>query len=959
METLSRLVIRYRWILLPAMLIATVGFAYQTRRLTSDYDYEAWLPDGDEVAELIRQVDAEFSATMVLFAILDFGERGVFHPESLGLVQRITGALEGTEGLFDVTSLLNVIDIRRIEDGISVGNLIREIPRTDGEMKALEAYVLGREQYVNTVVSANGRFTVLIVRLASAYDELKVAHTVMERVKALAGDQPCYFGGDPAVAQAISEYSNRDFRNLVPAMVALMILVLGFGLRRVLGVILPLSFVLICLAWTFGLKAILGYPLNMLSPCLAVMLIAIGSDYAVHIYNHFLRRRDIVLAMSEITLPVAMSALTTVMGLLTFAVTGIPNLTYFGIEMAIGLSSACLVSLILLPICIHLFRAKPGPPEMDNLEKEHIYYRVLFALGARVHRHAVLIVVVSGILMAIMGVGVARISTNVDFVELLPKGSSPRRGNAILEEHFGGMYANTIYFQGDLSDPDVLARQLYLENFLRSDPLLSSFNSLNGYIAEENWLFSGAYAVPESRAGVANLWLLLENEEMMDMIVSPGRDTGLVTSFIRESATGELKGVSRRIRAFLDREVSDTVVRVDPERLTPDGAESLAHLRLREAARQLAWLATHYDGEERPDPAPLYDRLQEVFPAAAGATGFPAVTAGMRRYLEEEALEVLPADLVDALVVQASDHREEWTAAAFRSDLAGRMTDSGAVDAETAALIVEGMLARAEGSRRLERAGLLWQSLRTLLPATAGKDKHLEKRARGVLWTLLSPYPVFFAKQVEDVPEIQRGVIDVQEVRIRQAGFPEIIARLEGVLFDSQYVSLALASLAVFVLVSVTQLSVRRGLASLLSVLVPLEFVLGMMGWFGIPLDFGTVLNGALIVGLGIDGSIHFLHAYHRLRREGTDRRLALQVTMGHVGTAVLTANATTSAGFLILLFGHTSAVRNFAFTAGMAIVLVTISILTFLPALIVLLGLDRKSAGPPGLPSPQPVERT
>ena len=210
------------------------------------------------------------------------------------------------------------------------------------------------------------------------------------------------------------------------------------------------------------------------------------------------------------------------------------------------------------------------------------------------------------------------------------------------------------------------------------------------------------------------------------------------------------------------------------------------------------------------------------------------------------------------------------------------------------------------------------------------------------MWILLGARPVFFAKQVDGIPEINRGVVEAREVQIRQAGFPEIIARLESVLLHSQYLSLLLASGAVFLLVSVTQLSLRRGLASLLSVLVPLELVLGIMGWFGIPLDFGTVLNGALVIGLGIDGSIHFLHYYHRLREEKIDRKQALQSTMGHVGRAVVTANATTSAGFLILLFANTSAVRNFALTSGIAILLVTVSILTFLPALVVLLGLDK-----------------
>ncbi len=941
MKTFSQLVIRYRWILLLVMAAITAGLGYEIRNTTSNYEYESWLPEGDDVAELVKEVDKEFSATMVMFVILDFGDPGVFHPASLVLVERITSELEDMEGLSDVTSLINVVDIRKIEDGVSVGDLIREIPRTDAGMQALKEYVLGREQYAGTIVSENARFSTLIIHIDAASDELKVAEEVIERVKGQVGDLPCFFGGDPAVALSMREYTNQDLRGLVPVMLGVMVMVLGFGLRRVLGVVLPLSFVMICIVWTFGLKALLGFPFNMLSPSVAIMLIAIGSDYAVHIYNHFLKRRDIVLAMSEITPPVTMSALTTMIGLLTFSVTGIPNLTGFGIELAIGLGSACLLSVILLPICIYLLKAKPGPVEAETEVSRHIISRVLSSFGDRVYRHSGLILVLICVSMAIMGLGITRISTSVDFVKLLPEESLPRQGNKILEEHFGGMYANTIYFKGDLGDPAVLARQLYLENYLRSEIKLCGFNSLNGYIAEENWLFSGVFAVPETREGVSGLWLLLESEEMMEMIVSPERERGLITSVIKGTDTGEIKKVSQKIKAFFDEELSDTVVEVDPARLSPAAAVALREYRVRDAARQLGWLAVRYGGKDRVDPPVLASRLQEVLPGVEKETASPSVLQEARHYLREETVEVLPGDLVDALMREVRGRGEVLDDPEARQGMEQRIVDAGVMDAGDAQLTVEGLAVRWKSALRIQRTDRLWETVRDLLPEDLWRNEHYEKRARGVLWSLLGARPVFFAKQLAEIPEIGPGVVGVREVRVYQSGFPEVFARLEAVLMHSQYVSLFLASLAVFGLVSLTQLSLRRGLASLLSVLVPMELVLGVMGWFGIPLDFGTVLNGALVVGLGIDGSIHFLHYYHHLRgEEGVERKAALQATMGHVGKAVVTANATTCSGFMILLFAHTSAVRNFAFTAGLAIVLVTVSILTFLPALVVLLGL-------------------
>ena len=129
--------------------------------------------------------------------------------------------------------------------------------------------------------------------------------------------------------------------------------------------------------------------------------------------------------------------------------------------------------------------------------------------------------------------------------------------------------------------------------------------------------------------------------------------------------------------------------------------------------------------------------------------------------------------------------------------------------------------------------------------------------------------------------------------------------------------------------------SFQRGIISLLSVLVPLGFILGVMGWGHIPLDFGTVLLGALIIGLGVDGSIHFLHYHHSLQLQGIKGEAALRGTMSHVGKAIIIANTTTCCGFLVLIFSKTTALKNFALVNGLAIFLVTLAIITFLPALI------------------------
>jgi predicted RND superfamily exporter protein len=152
MTSFAKWVVRLRWVILLLVLLITIGFVSATKHLTVNNDYDSWLPSNDRVTELYRLVDDQFGANALVFAVLDFTEKGTFDPESLALVQRMTDALEAIDELFNVSSLTNIVDIRKTEYGVEVGDLIPEIPQSSAELAELEAYVLSKEMYVNTLI---------------------------------------------------------------------------------------------------------------------------------------------------------------------------------------------------------------------------------------------------------------------------------------------------------------------------------------------------------------------------------------------------------------------------------------------------------------------------------------------------------------------------------------------------------------------------------------------------------------------------------------------------------------------------------------------------------------------------------------------------------------------------------------------------------------------------------------
>ncbi|HOO45653.1 MAG TPA: MMPL family transporter, partial [Deltaproteobacteria bacterium] len=418
---------------------------------------------------------------------------------------------------------------------------------------------------------------------------------------------------------------------------------------------------------------------------------------------------------------------------------------------------------------------------------------------------------------------------------------------------------------------------------------------------------------------------------------------GLVNSVVKESSTGKMRYLAGRLEAFMENNVSDEAVTVDPERLTQQGRIALEKARLARASSQLSWLSQFYDSEHAIDQAVFQDRLSKGSAVISRHLDIDPVWGEARRYLEEETIEILPGNLIEDMLSYIRKEGNIQRMPSERDMLSEMIVNAGVMGLTDAQVTVEGLMKRIDSSLRLEKVKALAHAYGDLLSPVLAGSKDFVKRSDGVLWEYLSARPTFFSRQVSSIEGIENAVSEVASLEIDQAGMPETIRVVHRLLLSSQLQSLVLASIIVLALVSLTQRSLRRGTISLLSVLVPLEFILGFMGLNNIPLDLGTVLCGALIIGLGIDGSIHFLHYYHEVQKKGIVGKRALELTMGHVGRAVITANATTFCGFVVLLLSQTTAVRNFSLVNSLAILLVTISIITFLPALITVLHMDRQ----------------
>lgn len=111
-------------------------------------------------------------------------------------------------------------------------------------------------------------------------------------------------------------------------------------------------------------------------------------------------------------------------------------------------------------------------------------------------------------------------------------------------------------------------------------------------------------------------------------------------------------------------------------------------------------------------------------------------------------------------------------------------------------------------------------------------------------------------------------------------------------------------------------------------------WVFGAMGWLGLPVTAFNLAVAPLLLGVGIDMSIHMLVAF-QAARQGRDDATAFRAASRRAGFAMLLATATTVVGLAVLALAPSPLIGRMALLGAFAIATVYGLSVTLLPALV------------------------
>lgn len=132
-------------------------------------------------------------------------------------------------------------------------------------------------------------------------------------------------------------------------------------------------------------------------------------------------------------------------------------------------------------------------------------------------------------------------------------------------------------------------------------------------------------------------------------------------------------------------------------------------------------------------------------------------------------------------------------------------------------------------------------------------------------------------------------------------GFFVLLSQLVERMLADQWLTFLLAATGIFLLLSVGFRSPVVGGITLIPNLLPIAVVLGLLGWFGNPINMGTAMIAAVSLGLSVDSSIHYTTAFRRRLRTDGAIHAALETAHQTAGRAMIFSTLALVVGFLSL----------------------------------------------------------
>ncbi len=513
-------IIRYRWLIISFCIAAGVSSGLLIPFSKSDPEIRNYVPEKMNSRIETNKIEEEFGVQDMVMIL--FNDSAILTPENLIRVRDVDRSVSRLSGVSGRISLFTVKNIKSQHGMLIVNPLLKRVPADTIGIRSLKEDIIKSRFACDIVISSDFRTAAITATISNSVPESETLAEIDSVIASHPGKAQILTGGLPYIRQHIMKDVRKDALVLVPASLLIMLLILKISLRSWKSVFMPFTVVILSTAICMGIIPLLGWRLSIISLLVPVILVGVANNYGIYLEARYqeIRKakksapkaeiiRDI---LGSLKMPILFSGLTTIAGILGLLTHSIIPAKQVGVLAATGVTSALVMSLLLIPALIYI-RNDSSTAQPAEKKNSGIFQRDLDKLAEVIIRHPGRIIIVFTVLTFLISTGIMLLETETNQENLFPKKSPVRMASSIINEKFGGSQTVSVMISGDIKDPAIMNGIDNITSELEIEEGVGAVFSISLAVREMSKAIytpgeDGYDRIPKSKEGIAQMFEL-------------------------------------------------------------------------------------------------------------------------------------------------------------------------------------------------------------------------------------------------------------------------------------------------------------------------------------------------------------------------------------------------------------------------------------------------------------------
>ena len=520
-------VLRWRWLVVAAMVLIMLALAAGGRFVTVTNDYRILFADDNPQLLAFNSLEDTYTASDRALIAIAPQNGSVFTREALDAIEDLTESAWLAPYSSRVDSLTNYSHSESFEDDLIVAPLVEDaLSISDADLARIEAVALGAIDIVGRLVSRDGHVGGVAITfiLPENHDVGVVEITdyldrLITEARAKHPGMDFYLTGDVVMNRAFADTTKEDLETLAPIVFLIIVIATIFLLRSIFGTVAIVIMLMFAIISTMGLIGWAGEVLSPTNSGIPIIVMVIAVAHSVHIVTTALssmnqgldKHAAIAESIRLNAYPVFLTSLTTAIGFLSLNASDSPPFHVLGNFVAFGVLCTFVYSMTLLPALLSIL-----PLRARLLQSEQPAFLERFAEFVITRRNFLLWFVTLFAIVLISGIPRNELSDN--WTKSFDERYEFRRDTDFIIENLTGMesleYSLSAGREGGITNPEYLREVDAFAEWYRGQPEVTYVQAFPDIMKRLNKNMHGDdptfYQIPDDPELAAQYLLLYE-----------------------------------------------------------------------------------------------------------------------------------------------------------------------------------------------------------------------------------------------------------------------------------------------------------------------------------------------------------------------------------------------------------------------------------------------------------------